>query len=378
VFAVLVCLVILGIYQGAAWLEQQGYPVGFNAAGYLVTATIKVAQVLWNVFSAALIDMEHHRLEKNFFRSWSMKTIIIQMVCSFSSFVYVGFIMKRVDSCPMSYGGCFGYLCYEMVIVFVLYIVFTLWDIFYPLLVLTVRTYCERRAAQKIGQKVQSLSHLELQSKMDEYDSSCQAEDFCEHLLPLSFVLLFGITLPCSPILALLSSFLQLHVDAFKITHSMQRPYPHGAEEGLGIWSEILQHLAFLAVYSNVAIISFLLEPFSSYTVDKQLLWFFGLSTLAQFGRAVISAYMPVESPEVAIAVNRQRRQMDAVKDLQKHYTASLFSEKPTNHRRVISPQDLFKNAAEAKQPVALAVQADVDFSIVPRCANKFYIASAC
>lgn len=376
IFALCVCAIMASIYLVAAWIDNNGYGPGFRMAGFVITLAIKILQAAWDSISNRLVDIEYHHYEVDYFDSWSSKTVIIQMICNFSPFVYVGFVMKYVDQCPTTHGaGCFGYLCYEMVIVFLLYIVFTLWDIIYPIVVIKVQIWSEAWAAKRRGAEVQGLSFLEKQSKMAEYDSAALAEDFCEHIMPLSFVLLFGTTLPCSPILALISSWLQVRADAYKLTTAMQRPFPVKAKQGLGIWGDIVDTISVLSVYTNCGIISFLMEPLSHRGWRSQWLAFLSFSTGALVLRRVIEAHMPEEDGELKMIIKRQERQMEVVHGLQAHYMDSLVVRKPTKpphgsngsaHRKDPPPEQILSNVENAIKPLKLAIHSDLDMNNIP------------
>lgn len=364
-FAVIVFGVMISIYLGAAWLTRNGYENAFSWAGYVITVAIKVCQAVWNWVSHKLVDMEYHRHEVDYFESWSSKTVNIQLICNVSPFMYIAFMMRYVDQCPTLHGGdCFGYLCYEMVIVFFLYIVFTLWDIIYPVVVIKVAIWREKREAARRGFLLFGMSFLEKQSKMDEYNSACLSEDYCEHIMPLAFVVLIGMTLPCSPVLALISSLLQIRADGFKLTTAMQRPFPLKAKNGLGIWAEAIDNIALLAVYTNVGIISFLLEPFSSQTLKEQCLVFFSLSTAVLALRKVIEAYLPLEDDELTMAIKRQKHQQDVVHRVQEHYMESLVVHKPVQGKPHL-PEHIMRNREKSVKPLRLTIGTNLDLTTI-------------
>lgn len=185
--------------------------------------------------------------------------------------------------------------------------------------------------------------------------------------------MLFGTTLPCSPVLALISSWLQVRADAFKITTAMQRPFPVKAKQGLGIWAELIDSISVLAVYTNVGIISFLLEPFCSRGWRAQWLAFLSFSTVALVLRRVIEAHMPVEDGELKMAVARQKRQMEVVHTVQEHYMQSLVVRKPTVPRSTngktdshTPPEQILSNAENAIKPLKLTIRVDLDMNNIP------------
>lgn len=357
IFSVFVVMIITSIYLGAAWASRRGYASAFGVAGYIVTITIKILAAVWDSVAKKFTDWEYHRYEQFYLESWATKTVIISSISAFIGFVYVGFVMDHVDHCPDTHVDCFGYLCYEMAIIFTIYIVFAAWDIFYPIVDIQIKLLQEKRAMQQAGKEVSAISFLELQSKWEEYTSADQAEDYCQHMIPLAFVLLFGMTLPISPLLALANSVAQTHADAYKITHTTQRPYPSRSLGGLQLWIDMVETFTWLAVYSNVGLISFDLEPFKSMSVHKQLLAFFGLSTFVHCARGVFRHLMPVQDASHDLMVARQERIKEVLNVVEHEHSKGLVNPKDESEKTAwssLTPQDLLSNSEAEIAPLEL------------------------
>merc|ERR1712129_230741 len=69
------------------------------------------------------------------------------------------------------------------------------------------------------------------------------------------YIMLFVIIFPLMPLLASINNYIELRVDFFNLIHT-QRPIPASAA-GLGVWKSVLSCFNIIAVFSNIAILTF-------------------------------------------------------------------------------------------------------------------------
>ena len=74
-------------------------------------------------------------------------------------------------------------------------------------------------------------------------------------MIQYGLVTLFVAAFPLAPFFALINNIIELRLDAYKITAEERRPVPVRIAD-IGIWMGILKFLTYLAVVSNVSIIS--------------------------------------------------------------------------------------------------------------------------
>jgi len=322
-FILITLLFVALIFWYGARLDAEGYSWAFDAAAYAVSAQIKIVKLLWDTVSWTLVDMEHHEMASDYYNSLGFKSFVFQFINAFAAFFYVAFAMQFIEKCPSSVpggpGDCWGYLCKEMAVTFIIYCAFTLYDIFFSLISMSLRLWSEKRElAKRLGpdEAAPELSFIEQQAKMDEYDGAAMAEDYIQIILPLAFVLLLGITSPLCSVLALAVFLLQIRADAFKLTRAHRRPFPNRVHPkqrggGLGVWMEVLDVLGFLAVYTNVALIAFNLPPFTSWGIMKQLVVFFSLCCLVNLSNVIVRLVVPEVGSQVELAKMRHERQRE-------------------------------------------------------------------
>jgi len=307
-------------------------------AGYAVSAQIKILSWIWRKLSLWLAILERHQYAASFNSSRALKTFIFSAINAFASFFYVAFAMQFTEGCPADYeDGCWGYLCHQMIVVFAFFVGFTVFDIAVPYgtVLWAIRTSKKKRKEcgpkNKSGRNspAESLSFLELQAQQVKYGGDEQIQDYCQIVMPLAFVLMFGITLPFCSVLSLVCFALQLRADAFKLTRAAQRPFPSRCivqrrGGALGVWMVVLQLLACLATVTNSALIVFNLEPFKSWQLNNQLVLFYTFILAALTVQIVLQALIPDISAEVALARRRHDRQRSVVASLAHHCGGQL------------------------------------------------------
>mmetsp|Transcript_42955 Transcript_42955/g.96688 ORF Transcript_42955/g.96688 Transcript_42955/m.96688 type:complete len:444 (+) Transcript_42955:3-1334(+) len=359
------------IFSVGAALDKSGRSWGFSVAGYAVSVQIKVLKYVWDYLSLKLVDLELHQYASNFNSSRALKTFLFSAINAFSAFFYVGFAMQWTEGCPSDYpDGCWGYLCHEMVIIFATYGIFTLYDILVPYGMLRYRIHkenVERKKTEGPGAPTEfTMSFLEAQAKMDEYGGAEQIEDYCQIVMPLAFVLMFGITLPFCSVLSLLCFGLQLRADAFKLTRATKRPFPSRCTTeqrggALGVWMVVLQMLTYMATVTNCALIVFNLEPFKDWDLTNQLVLFYTSVLVAVVLQIAIHNLIPEVSADVALARRRHERQ--------RHVIATLAHKCKGQVGQIAGSgvADIREQLKTAMQPVELKGSHHIELYTVPK-----------
>ena len=98
-----------------------------------------------------------------------------------------------------------------------------------------------------IGGVLHSVSDTEIMVNYDDYDTF---DDYLEMMIQYGFVVLFVISFPLTPALALLNNVFELNIDASKICLYMKRPVPV-ATGSIGGWKDSLLFLGSLSVVTN-------------------------------------------------------------------------------------------------------------------------------
>ncbi|PAV64665.1 hypothetical protein WR25_01917 [Diploscapter pachys] len=96
------------------------------------------------------------------------------------------------------------------------------------------------------------LTQAELESLMPEY--ARPLDDFLEMFIQFGYVLLFSPAFPLAALCALVNNLIEIRVDAFKLTNTLQRPFGRRVKS-IGAWEKMMELLGIVGVISNCALI---------------------------------------------------------------------------------------------------------------------------
>jgi hypothetical protein len=105
------------------------------------------------------------------------------------------------------------------------------------------------------------------------YEDKEAMKDYSEIVVQYGFVTLFVSAFPLVPLLALANNVLEIHVDGYKLCHSMRRPMPHMADS-VGIWSFFMSIQSNISVITNMALVCFTSDLLDEYTAVTKLVIF--------------------------------------------------------------------------------------------------------
>ena len=140
------------------------------------------------------------------------------------------------------------------------------------------------------------------------------------------FTVLFITALPIATFFSLVSNYVKLKVQTWKLITFYQRPVPHGAQD-IGTWQDIFNIISVVAVVTNAAIICFTMDVLykdtqvsnarlvqiggitvrANFTLVGRLWIFFGFIATLVAVQFVISLLIPDEPIEVTTQHDRQK-----------------------------------------------------------------------
>ena len=150
---------------------------------------------------------------------------------------------------------------------------------------------------------------------MPDYDiQTALKDDYLEMAIQYGYVCLFSVTLPLAPVLALVSNYIEIRVDAWKITSNSRRPFPQGAE-GIGIWRSILSFISLAGIITNGLLICFTSTVFENRSMASR----FGIFILIEHALVLIQvliAFLVEDVPtDVKTQLERQKFIVERVID---------------------------------------------------------------
>merc|ERR1711988_809486 len=113
-----------------------------------------------------------------------------------------------------------------------------------------------------------------------------------------------------APVLAYISNYFQLRMDAFKFLNTYQRILPGGAQD-IGTWQTVFTAIAGAAVITNAALCVFVMNTFSSLEFNNLTYfkcWMFIIFQYFLFGLMVIFSIIVPDVPyDVEVQLGRQQ-----------------------------------------------------------------------
>jgi len=220
---------------------------------------IQIFNVFYGWCAVKLNDFENHRTQSEYENALIGKSFIFKFVNSYNSLFYIAFF-KQYDE-TVNYCAprgdrdhdCLSELQIQLGVMFGLMIfVNNIIEILAPI----YHQYAsakENRAVDAQGKEI-TKSHPENEYELAPYESTF--DDFDEMAIQYGYVCLFVVAFPLAPFLALLNNFIEIRLDAYKISKYCRRPMPHGTMN-IGTWYDILQIISFISVITNSLICVF-------------------------------------------------------------------------------------------------------------------------
>lgn len=253
---------VFSIFQLQAYMEREDAEhIRFIASllpPALNAVQIKVLELIWNVVSWWLVEMENYRTLESRRDALIWKMFVFRAINAFSSCFWIAFV-KRKTSCNEK-GDCIAALRFQLVSVFAAYNGVTIgMDILLPWLSYwrnSIREDGIVATAQQPKAIWRKRSSVERQADMMDYDWRASVEDYVTVALQFGLVLFFFSALPGIATLALASHLLQIRADAFKLCCTLRRPFPEEAS-GAGAWNDVMALFARVAAIVSPALVIF-------------------------------------------------------------------------------------------------------------------------
>jgi hypothetical protein len=104
--------------------------------------------------------------------------------------------------------------------------------------------------------------------------------------------------------LAFVSNYVEIRVDAWKLCQLSKRPEPMSAED-IGTWQRILELMSLAAVLSNSALIAYTSTTTRDYSWSTRNWIFFGVALLIMGAKLLVDVLVPDVPDDVAMQIKR-------------------------------------------------------------------------
>jgi hypothetical protein len=273
-------------------------------ASLINSVGIQIFNAVYNMIAVKLTDNENYRTDTQYEDSLIFKLFGFQFVNSFASLYYIAFIQWYIFGTPCELGSCLGDLCENVGIIFVTNLVVqNMTSIYLPRVMAAINKYKE-------GGSDALMSVPELQYLMMPFDPQLDNIDAYMTLArQFGYMVLFVVAFPAAPVLAYVSNYAQIRMDAFKFLNTYQRILPGGAQD-IGTWQTVMTAISGAAVITNAALCVFVMNTFSSVEMGNLTYfkcWMFIIFQYFLFGLMVIFSIVVADCPyDVEIQLQRQ------------------------------------------------------------------------
>lgn len=267
-----------------------------NAVQIQLMGTIITKMSVW------LTDRENHQTDTAFEDALIGKLFAFQFVNSYASFYYIAFIAIHTE--PATEEGDIMYLlCLNLAIIFGSRLVvgnFT--EVLLPYIMYRRKKAKEIADEDNTGLK---MSGCEKEALMDEYDMMMGTlGDYSELAIQYGYLTLFVVAFPLAPFMALISNYVEIRADGYKLLRTSQRPTPTGAED-IGTWQGIFTIMSGAAVVTNSALVCFVMTELIDTDATTRV-WYFILMQYCIFTIQVILGWIVPDEPlEVTVQLQR-------------------------------------------------------------------------
>jgi len=308
------------------------------------TIQIFAFENFFNELANRLNNYECHRTSTQFADNLTAKVFIFQFINSFTSYLYIAFF-KRAQANTRSMqlmrgnysclGSCMDELQLQLGSIFITkVIVANTKDILIPYLTWTARRFQELRRRELAEQAAEAdalvgdeeeeddrgrdgevvlqarlLSPAEEEMGLDGYEEDVVIlgtfADYRDLVIIYGYTVLFVAAFPLAPMMALVNSYVQIRVDAWKLAQCSRRPWPQNAED-IGTWADIIELMSYLAVIINSLIITYTGTFLDSYPLADRAVVFILLYHVLIFVKYVTAVLVEDVPSDVMIQIARQ------------------------------------------------------------------------
>ncbi|CAF2393453.1 unnamed protein product [Rotaria sp. Silwood2] len=214
-----------------------------------------------------LTDFELHKYQSTYDDSLTIKIYLFQFVNFYSSLFYIAFFKGRFHKYPSTYAdsdsrnfteqcdpaGCLVELSIQFFIIMIgKQIINNLFEFFNAMGSTLKRIFWKRG-------ETEAQEQWEKDNELYDFNSNTLIDEYLELVIQFGFVTLFVAAFPLAPLFALLNNIIEIRLDAWKFLSKYKRPIPFKASD-IGIWSDIISAISYVAVLTNAVVIAWTSE----------------------------------------------------------------------------------------------------------------------
>ncbi|KAL8594587.1 hypothetical protein ACOMHN_002142 [Nucella lapillus] len=317
--------------------------VGTIMSSVLNAVSILILSRVYNVLAKWLTDWENHQTQTRYDDALIFKLFAFQFANNYASCFYIAFFQenstltgflesgKYQDSCD---GSCMTKLSFQ---VLVLMLLKPMPKLFKDVILVWVKKMwrkhpnwcrCLRQCRCWCCKSCNQVGHISVETGSGhDLDSQAQhmlflkhehqkpslgdftLDEYMEKVIQYGFLMLFGISLPLAPLLALLTNLFDLRVDARRLLWWYRRPVAKIAQD-IGMWFNILLFVNFVGVISSGFILGFTSTWGDKYSTTGKLIIVLAFEHIVFALKYIIAYVIPDTPAPVRLAIRRERYQI--------------------------------------------------------------------
>ncbi|OQS02448.1 anoctamin, partial [Thraustotheca clavata] len=250
-------------------------PVTSCICSFVNVAQIVLMSSIYTRTYHCLTRYENHETETQYENSLIIKSFIFQFINNYSGLFYVAFLKNTFEGESQDR---LHELAYSLGIVFMSQLVLgNIKEVALPRIWAwlknnSINQYClewynrmiccgcfSSSAAPTTEDEVNKnlsneQSQAEIQYDLAVYDSNGTFDDYSEIVVQFGFCTLFVVAFPLATLLSFMYNYFEIRVDGYRLLRENRRPRPRSAKD-IGIWLDILEVMATLAIFTNAYIV---------------------------------------------------------------------------------------------------------------------------
>lgn len=273
----------------------------------------------YDFLAVKLTDWENHRTQTKYDDSLIIKLFAFQFVNNYSSCFYIAFFRGRFDEDGIvghgseyrdrCEGTCMSQLSFQVLILMISKPLPKLCtDAILPFLKKKWRhrpSWC-CFGGKKPEKSKREETFLEKHVKKENLGDFTLSE-YTEKVIIFGFLMLFAASFPLAPLMALITTALDIRIDAWRLLWIYKRPVAHMAQD-IGTWYTILTFMNFCGVVSNAFLVAFTSTWGNSFNSTEQVWIVVGFEHIALIIMFIFAYIVPDTPADVALKKRKKMR----------------------------------------------------------------------
>jgi anoctamin-10/anoctamin-7 len=251
----------------------------FIGSDLINAVAIAVMKALFDVIAVILTDNENCRTDTEHEDSIIGKLFVFNFINSFASLFYIAFIKGLInDDCVND--SCMEELGNTLITLLLANLLGR--NVMSVILPKILNYYSTKR---ELGNGAEELIKVEKEFIRPEFAGTLI--EYNEISIQYGFTTLFVSAIPLAPIIALFFNMWKIRIDGTKLLNNTRRPLPLAAED-IGTWYYIFSIISKLSVFSNAAIIFYIMRIFEDFSVSLRFVFGILFVIISFLGHAFI------------------------------------------------------------------------------------------